>query len=109
VPDNLKSAIISNNRKGIVVNESYAELARHYHCTIEPARPRKPQNKGMVEQGVQAIQKWILAVLRNRTFFCVNELNDAIATLLDKYNNKVIKRLDKSRTQLFEEYDKLYL
>jgi len=109
VPDNLKSAIISNNRNGIVVNESYAELARHYNCAIEPARPKKPQDKGMVEQGVQAIQRWILAVLRDRTFFCVDELNDAIATLLDKYNNKVIKRLDKSRTQLFEENDKPYL
>lgn len=109
VPDNLKSAIISNNRNGIVFNESYAELARHYNCTIEPARPRKPQDKGMVEQGVQAIQRWILAVLRDRTFFSVNELNEAIATLLDKYNNKVIKRLDKNRTQLFEENDKPYL
>ncbi len=73
VPDNLKSAIISNNRNGIVVNESYAELARHYNCAIEPARPKKPQDKGMVEQGVQAIQRWILAVLRDRTFFCVDE------------------------------------
>ncbi len=109
VPDNLKSAIISNNRKGIVVNESYAELARHYNCAIEPARPRKPQDKGMVEQGVQAIQRWILAVLRDRTFFSVDELNDAIATLLDRYNNKVIKRLGKSRTELFEENDKPYL
>ena len=30
VPDNLKSAIISNNKNGIVVNESYADLNRHY-------------------------------------------------------------------------------
>jgi hypothetical protein len=28
VPDNLKSAIISNNKNGIVVNESYADLNR---------------------------------------------------------------------------------
>ena len=109
VPDNLKSAIISNNKHGIVINESYAELARHYNCAIEPARPRKPQDKGMVEQGVQAIQRWILAAFRSRTFFSVDEINDAIATLLDKYNHKVIKRLDKSRTQLFEENDKPYL
>ncbi len=109
VPDNLKSAITSNNKHGIVVNESYAELARHYNCAIEPARPKKPQDKGMVEQGVQAIQRWILATFRDRTFFSVDEINDAIATLLDRYNNKVIKRLGKSRTQLFEENDKPYL
>ena len=34
VPDNLKSAIISNTKKGIVLNESYAELSRHYNCAI---------------------------------------------------------------------------
>jgi transposase len=55
VPDNLKSAIISNNKKGIVVNESYAELTRHYNCAVEPARPKKPQDKGIVEQAVQGI------------------------------------------------------
>ena len=56
VPDNLKSAIISNNKKGIVVNESYAEVCRYYNCAVEPARPKKPQDKGIVEQAVQGIQ-----------------------------------------------------
>ncbi len=45
VPDNLKSAIISNNKKGIVFNENYAELSRHYNFAIEPARVRKPQEE----------------------------------------------------------------
>lgn len=109
VPDNLKSAIISNNKNGIVVNESYSELSRHYNCAIEPARPRKPQDKAKAEQGVQAIQRWILAVFRNRTFFSVDEINQAINPLLDIYNNKVMKKLNKSRTQLFNENEKQYL
>jgi transposase len=46
VPDNLKSAIISNNKKGIVVNESYAEMCRHYNCAVEPARPKNHKIKG---------------------------------------------------------------
>ncbi len=109
VPDNLKSAVISNNRKGIVINESYAELCRHYNCAIEPARPRKPQDKAKAEQGVQAIQRWILAVFRNRTFYSADEINQAINPLLDIYNNKVMKKLNKSRTQLFNENEKQYL
>jgi transposase len=104
IPDNLKSAIIFNNsKKGIVVNESYAELCRHYGCAVEPARPLKPQDKGIVEQAVQGIQRWILAVFRNRTFFSVDEINQAIAPLLDKYNNRTIKLIGKSRYELFEE------
>lgn len=109
VPDNLKSAVISHSKKGVVINESYAEMARHYQCAIEPARPKKPQDKGMVEQGVQAIQRWILAKLRNRTFFSVDEINQAIAPLLDQYNNKTIKRLEQSRSERFEKNDKPYL
>jgi len=108
VPDNLKSAIISNNKNGIVVNESYAEMCRHYNCAVEPARPKKPQDKGIVEQAVQGIQRWILAVFRHRTFFSVDEINQAIAPLLDKYNSKVSRHLGASRYELFEE-EKLQL
>jgi len=106
VPDNLKSAIISNNKNGIVVNESYSEMCRHYNCTVEPARPGKPQDKGIVEQAVQGIQRWILAVFRHSVFFSVDEINQAIAPLLDKYNNRVIKHIEKSRYELFEEEKK---
>ena len=109
VPDNLKSAVTYNNKKGILINESYADLARHYSMAIEPARPYKPKDKAKAEQGVLGIQRWILMKLRSRTFFDVNELNDAISLLLDGYNNKIVKRFDKSRTQLFEELDKPYL
>ena len=109
VPDNLKSAIISNNKNGIVVNESYADLNRHYGVVVEPARPYKPKDKSKAEQGVQAIQRYILARFRHHKFFSVDELNQALAPLLDRYNNKIIKHLQKSRTELFEEIDKPYL
>jgi transposase len=109
VPDNLKSAIISNNRNGIVVNESYADLNRHYGIAVQPARPYKPKDKPKAEQGVQAIQRYILARFRHHKFFSVDELNIALAPLLDRYNDKIIKHLQKSRTELFEEIDKPYL
>jgi len=109
VPDNLKSAIISNNKNGVVVNESYADLNRHYGVIVDPARPRKPKDKPKAEQGVQAIQRYILARLRHHKFFSVDELNEAMAELLDRYNNKIIKHLQKSRTELFNELDAPYL
>ena len=109
VPDNLKSAIISNNKNGIVVNESYADLNRHYGVIVSPARPRKPKDKPKAEQGVQAIQRYILARFRHHKFFSVDEINEAIAELLDRYNNKIVKHLQKSRTELFNELDAPYL
>ena len=109
VPDNLKAAVISHKRGVVKLNESYADMGRHYGVAIVPARPYKPQDKSKVELGVKGIQRWILMKLRHQTFFDINELNEAIADLLDAYNNKVIRRLGKSRTELFEEIDRASL
>ena len=110
IPDNLKSAVIKHSKKdGIVINESYASLARHYNMVVSPARPYKPKDKSKAEQGVQGIQRWILASLRHQTFFSVDELNDAISLLLDNYNNKIVKRFNKSRFEMFLELDKPFL
>jgi transposase len=106
VPDNLKAAVISHKKGKVKLNESYADMGRHYGVAIVPARPYKPQDKSKVELGVKGIQRWILMRLRNHTFFDINELNDAIAGLIDAYNAKVIRRLGKSRRELFEALDK---
>ena len=106
VPDNLKAAVISNKKGVVKLNESYADMGRHYGVAIVPARPYKPQDKSKVELGVKGIQRWILMRLRHHTFFDINELNDAIAGLMDAYNNKIMRRFSKSRTQLFEELDR---
>ena len=106
VPDNLKSAIIFNDKQhGLVINESYAALSRHFNMRVEPARPRKPKDKPKAEQGVQGIQRYILAHFRHLKIFSVEESNEKVATILEKYNNKVMKHLGKSRSNLFEELD----
>jgi len=106
VPDNLKAAVITHTKNKLVLNRSYADMARHYGVVIAPARPYHPQDKAKVEAGVKGVQRWILAKLRHRTFFDIDELNEAIASLLDAYNDKVIRRLQKSRRELFELLDK---
>ena len=109
MPDNLKAAVISHKRGVVRLNDSYSDMGRYYDVAIEPARPRKPQDKSKVELGVKAIQRWILAKLRNHVFFDVDELNQQINKLIDGYNSKVIRRLGKSRTELFELLDKPYM
>jgi len=106
VPDNLKAAVISHKKGVVRLNDSYKDMAVHYGVAVEPARPYKPQDKSKVELGVKAIQRWILMKLRHHTFFSVDELNQQINLLIDGYNNKVIRRLGKSRTELFETLDK---
>ena len=44
-----------------------------------PARPGKPRDKAKAETAVLVAQRWILACLRNRTFFSLDDLNAAMA------------------------------
>jgi len=106
VPDNLKSGVKTACKYDPEINPVYAELAAHYGVAIIPARPREPRDKAKVENGVQNAQRRILASLRNRTFFSLAELNDAIAVELEKLNNRPMQGIGKSRNQLFAEIDR---
>jgi transposase len=106
VPDNLKSGVKSPDLYEPELNQTYAELARHYEAAVIPARVRKPRDKAKVEQGVLLAERWILAVLRNRTFFSLAELREAVKPLLEKLNNRPMQKLKKSRRQLFEELER---
>lgn len=102
VPDNLKAAVIKHGRDEVQLNLIYQQLAHHYQTTILPARPRKPKDKAKAETGVKLIQRWLLAALRHRRFFSLEELNLAIAELLPEFNLRPFKRQPgSSRHSLF--------
>lgn len=105
VCDNLKSAVISNNRYGISLNRGFMCLAEHYNIIINPARPRKPQDKSLVELSVKRVQRWILASIRHQKFFSIEELNQAIAKLLVPLNSKHSKKYKTSALQQFQKYE----
>lgn len=105
VPDNLKSAVTKPGRD-LELNRTYLDMGRHYNVVILPARVRKPQDKAKAEQGVLHISRWILAPLRERTFFSVEEINEAIQLLLPVVNSRPFKDLPGCRQSRFEEIDK---
>jgi len=106
VPDNLKSGVTRPNAYDPELNPTYADLARHYGVVVLPARPRRPRDKAKVEQGVLLAERWIIAVLRNRTFHSLTDLNEAIAPLLDRLNARPMRKLKASRRDLFEALDR---
>ncbi len=107
VPDNLKSAVVSISRKeGHYINPTYQAFADHYDIIVMPTRRYRPKDKAAVEAGVRLAQMWILARLRNREFFSIDELNRAVADLLVRLNTKAMRsRGGKSRNELFLELD----
>lgn len=106
VPDQLKSAVKKSDWCEPEINATTAEMAAHYGTAVVPARPGKPKDKAKVEQGVLLAQRWILACLRNRSFFSLEELNAAIRELLEVLNNKPFKKLAGSRRTAFESLDR---
>jgi hypothetical protein len=55
---------------------------------------------------VLVAQRWILAILRNRTFFSLAELNEAIRELLERLNTRPFKKLEGCRRSAFESIDR---
>src|SRR5712692_10532451 len=56
VPDNLRTGVDRPDLYDPKINRSYAELAAHYGCLIDPARSRKPRDKPQVERPMPYIR-----------------------------------------------------
>lgn len=106
VPDNLKSGINKACFYEPDINPTYQDMATHYNTVVLPARVREPRDKAKVETGVQVVERWILARLRNHTFFSLHELNREIRKLLDALNNRPFKKLPGTRKSLFDSLDR---
>jgi transposase len=63
-------------------------------------------DKAVVENAVQVAQRWIIAALRHRKFFSLEEANRAIRELLDRLNRRPFQKRDGSRASVFESLDK---
>ncbi|OFX22340.1 MAG: integrase [Anaeromyxobacter sp. RBG_16_69_14] len=106
VPDNPRVGVTKASKYEPVLNRTYEDLAGHYGAAVIPARPYKPRDKAKVEVGVLIASRWILAVLRNRIFYSMEEMRVAVAELLEKLNHRQMRRLKKSRRELFEEIER---
>jgi transposase len=103
VPDNLKSAVTNPHLYEPDLNPTYQDMAQHYGVGVLPTRVRSPRDKAKVEEAVQHIERRILARLRNRTFFSLEEVNQAIRPLLEEVNRQPFQKLpEESRLSQFE-------
>jgi transposase len=107
VPDQLKSGVSRSCWYDPKIQRTYEAMAEHYGTTVMPARPGKPRDKAKVEVAVQVVQRWILARLRNETFYSLDELNARIDELLEILNTRPMKKYGSvSRRELFERIER---
>ena len=101
VPDQPRALIAQPDRYEPGLGRLAEEFASHYDVAVLPARPAHPRDKPKVEVGVQIVERWILARLRNRTFFGLADLNHAIGNLLTDLNHRPFKKLPGCRRDAF--------
>ena len=106
VPDNLKSGVNKPCTYEPDINPTYHDLAEHYGAVVIPARVAKPKDKAKVESAVFVAERWILAALRNHTFFSITALNQAIAEKLQDMNSRKFQKMDGTRRSLYETIDR---
>jgi len=106
VPDNTKTGVTSPCFYEPDLNPTYQELALHYGIAVLPTRVRKPKDKAKVEKGVQTVEYWLIAPLRKRQFFSIDEINEALWKRLEELNTRPMQHFEKSRREMFEELDK---
>ena len=102
VPDNLRTGVTRSDRYEPGLNPAYARLGEHYGTAIIPARVRKPRDKPVVEGSVRFVAHQVAAVLRNRRFVGLAELNEAIFEEVAEINARPFQKREDSRLIVFE-------
>lgn len=108
-PDNLKAAVISNDRHEPKLNKALEDMGNHYHFVVLPCDPAKPTQKALVEDSVRITYNRVYAKLRGRTFHSILELNKAVLELITQHNQTRMQKRPYSREERFHaaEKDKL--
>lgn len=109
VPDNLRTGVLKNTRMETVLNRSYSELADHYGTAVVPARVRRPQDKSHAEGSVSYASTWILAALRNETFFSLADGKEAVAEKLEGLNGYPFKKREGNRRDAYIHEEKEFM
>lgn len=97
IPDNLKTGVVKNTKYDTVLNKSYQELAEYYDTAIVPARVEHPKDKSLAEGTVKFASTWIIAALRNRKFFNISEVRQAVSEKLEELNRIPFKKREGNR------------
>ena len=108
-PDNLRTGIDSNTRYETIINRSYNEMAEYYGTAVIPARVDRPKDKSPAEGTVKHTSTWIIAALRDRKFFSMHELKDAVSEKLEEFNKKDFQKREGSRRTAFLNEEKSFM
>jgi transposase len=109
VPDRCATAVDRAPIYVTIINSTYLDFVEHHMTATVPARSKTPTDKAAVEGAVGITEKWIIAALRNETFFALDELNEAVREKLEWVNERSFAAKEGSRLSVFEGEEKQFL
>lgn len=104
--DNMKQWVIKTCKYEPSLPHMLEQWALHNHIGILATRPVKPKDKASVENQVLITYRRIYALLRNTTFYSLEELNKAIHEKLEAHHQKNFQKKTYSRLELFNAEEK---
>jgi transposase len=92
VPDNLKTGVDKPDLYDPKINRSYAELAAHYGCLVDPARALKPRDKARVERPMPYVRD---SFWRGREFTSLEQMQaEAVRWSLEVAGRRACRPLE---------------
>src|SRR5271170_190274 len=92
VPDNLKTGVDRPDLYDPKINRSYAELAAHYGCLVDPARAYRPADKPRVERPMPYVRD---SFWRGREFASLAQMqSEAVRWSLEVAGHRSCRPLD---------------
>lgn len=103
VPDNCKTAILSNDKVDPRVHPTYQDMCVHYGTVVDPADPYSPKHKPNVENSIGVIQKEFFGLVRNMTFTSLTALNEYYRSWMLKKLEENVRGRGHSRRYFFDQ------
>jgi hypothetical protein len=99
--DNQRAAVNRAHWYDPDMNPAFVDFANHWGFAVIPARPYRPQDKAGNECGIGVIQRQFFQEMRGKTFYSLEELNQAFRVYLERLNLSVMKDWGVSRRERF--------
>jgi transposase len=85
--DNMKTAILANQRYTLIFNQEFLEFASHHNMVIFPCTPYSPEQKGKVESGIKYMQT---NFINGRKFLNLSDMEKQLANWMKNIANQRI-------------------
>jgi transposase len=105
VLDNLRSGVTKPGWYEPLLNRSYEDLVNHLGAVAIPTRVRKPRDKAKAENGVQQVERRVLAPLRDEVLVGLENARTRVLERLDELNDRPFQKMAGSRSSVFSELD----